>query len=359
MKSLYSFDDVLISPKFSFVRSRKDVDTTINFFGTKLTTPIISSNMDSVTGPLMASAMIKNGAQACLHRFYPTIKANVEDFITGSFYAKPMVSVGLGTNEFERAVALVEAGAEILVIDVAHGAQISVVEQYNRLREKFDDNIRIVVGNFANSSTINDFNQHSAFQLEAVKVGIGNGAACTTRLKTGVGIPQLSAIMDIRSTGLPIIADGGCKTAGDVAKAIAAGASAVMMGRMLAGTDESPGEVMYKHRDPHVLYDSFRLATLQKSNPEHFVKKYRGSASAESYATQGKSSDFKTAEGESYLVPYTGSVVNILNDINGGLRSAMSYVGASTIKEFRANAEFVMCSTLSIGEAGAHGKTQF
>jgi IMP dehydrogenase len=356
MKQLFSFDDVLIEPNFSFVRSRKDVDTSVDLLGQTLQLGVISANMDTVTGPEMAITMLDHGAQACLHRFYSSIDENIKAFQrsralqpTDKLF-KPMVSIGLGGAEYERAYSLIEAGAEIVVIDVAHGAQIAVVEQYNRLRERFGSNIGIIVGNFATGRSILDFNYHSPYPLEAAKVGIGSGAACTTRIKTGVGIPQLSAVIDCVKTEVPVISDGGCKNAGDVVKALAAGAKAVMLGSMLAGTDESPGQVVE-------LYNGVAnpSAILGSQRSEKF-KKYRGSASAESYSVQGKEAKHRAAEGEAFLIPYKGSVKTILQDINGGLRSAMSYVGADNLKDFAEYATFVQCSTLAVGENHAHGK---
>jgi IMP dehydrogenase len=368
VQEMITYDDVLLSPKFSFIRSRKDVDTTINFLGLKLTTPIISSNMDTVTTTAMALSMGSSGAGSCLHRF-ASVEDNVAQFAScilsdAKTYNKPMVSIGISIAEFERGVALVEAGADIIVIDVAHGAQIAVVEQYNRLREKYGSNIGIVVGNFATLDSINSFNAHSPFPLEAIKVGIGNGAACTTRIKTGFGIPQLSAIINCAKSGLPLIGDGGCKSAGDVVKSIAAGASAIMAGRMLAGTSQTP--VFYRSVAGNYFSESEAKKYFSTTYGNVYdalmakvitsVKLYRGSASAMSYEAQGKTSEWRTAEGESYEVPAKGSAVDIISDIHGGLRSGMSYAGASTIDEFRKNVEFVRCSTLSNGEHSAHGK---
>lgn len=352
----FSFDDVLIEPKFSFVRSRKDVDTRTFLAGSTFTTPIVSSNMDTITGAEMARVMLENGAQACLHRFQ-SIDDNVKEFNRSCLInswnldygvgpQKPWVSIGISLDEFERAQALVNAGADTIIIDVAHGANIGVVEQYARLREKYGDNVRIIVGNFASRQSIMDFDYHSPHCLEVVKIGIGNGAACTTRIKTGVGVPQLSAIIDCAHVGLPILADGGCKNSGDIVKAIAAGASAVMAGRLLAGTTETPGDIVYEE-EPYIMSSNY----VSKK-----WKVYRGSASKDSYQVQGKESKWRTPEGESYQVPLKGSAREVLQDVNAGLRSAMSYVGASNISEFRKNAEFVHVSTASIAENGAHGQ---
>lgn len=357
MKELFTFDDVLIVPKFSSIRSRKDVDISVNVGAFPyMNLPIISANMDTVTGSNMAKAMQIADAQAVLHRFC-TIEENVKMFLdskvggTGG-YDVPFVSIGLGRSEIERAEALRDAGAHTFVIDVAHGAQMSVVEQAIELRSILGGHYAIIVGNFATGSSIQEFLFRSATTVDGFKVGIGPGSACTTRIKTGVGYPQLSAIMDVantlKKTGLAVIADGGVRTSGDVAKAIGAGAHMVMLGGMLAGTDESPGEVINKAYP--VSEEPGATSVIKK------VKKYRGSASKESYELQGKDASWRTAEGESFFVPYKGPVKAILQDIEGGLRSAMSYVGASNIREFHEKCEFVRISSSTVVENKPHGK---
>lgn len=340
MKKL-TFDDVLIKPKFSMLRSRKDVDISSPIFrratsSRNLALPVISANMDTVTGKEMALKMAQQGAIGCLHRF-----SSIEDTLTMAGYAKhegqlPMASIGLGTKELDRAAALLAVGVDLFVIDVAHGAQIEVVNQAKNLRELVGNYAHITVGNFATGESIADFLSLSGPVVDCFKVGIGPGSACTTRIKTGVGVPQLSAIQDcamiLRNTDITIIADGGIKTAGDVAKALGAGASSVMVGGMLAGTDETPGEVTNNS------------------------KKYRGSASSESYADQNKQGSHMTAEGESFLVPHKGSVVDILRDIEGGLRSAFTYTGSCDLIEFHKNCSFIEITSNGLQESKAHGK---
>jgi IMP dehydrogenase len=336
MQNQLTFDDVLIAPCFSTVASRREVDLSSHMGSFSLKLPVFSSNMDTVTGATMANVMAKAGACGLLHRFM-SIEENVQELkrVLPNFVG---VSVGLGDQEFERACALVDAGASFLVLDVAHAAQISVVQQSRRLREKYSSNIHISVGTFANSRSINDWLHHGG-EADSLHVGIGPGSACSTRIKTGVGIPQLSALIDCAKSGRPIISNGGCKTPGDIAKAIAAGAHGVILGGMLAGTDEAPGELIEK--DSKVF------------------KKYRGSASLESYEVQNKKAEWRTAEGESMLIPYKGSVNGILQDIEGGLRSSFSYVGARNIEEFKRRAELVTISSAAFAENGAHGKKDY
>lgn len=327
-----TFDDVLISPCFSTVGSRSLVDLTSNLgSGLSLKLPVLSSNMDTVTGFQMANTLHKNGGAGILHRFF-SIEQNVAEFKKCSFAA---VSVGVGDKEFERARALFDAGATVFVVDVAHAAQMVVVEQSRRLREAFGSNAHLLVGTFANSRSINDWLHHGG-EADSFHVGVGPGSACSTRIKTGVGIPQLSALVDCARSRRPIVSNGGCRHPGDIAKALAAGASAVILGGMLAATDEAPGDIV--------------------ENAQGKFKKYRGSASLESYAVQNKLADYRTAEGESMLLPYKGSAEKVLQDIEGGLRSSFTYVGAQNLAEFQRRAELVEISANAMVENGPHGK---
>jgi IMP dehydrogenase len=362
MEEMFTFDDVLIEPQFSEIVSRKDIDLSTESIGPILELPIISANMDTVTGSEMAKAMQNAGAIGCLHRFC-SVEDNVEMFknsFTTHVAHFPLVSIGLGNTELERAEALHSAGAFTFVIDVAHGAQQAVVDQVKALRELFGDECRIIVGNFASSSSVAVFLEKTGSLVNAVKVGVGPGSACTTRIKTGVGYPQLSAIRSIARTPIvrdykiSVIADGGMRTPGDIAKALGAGAHVAMLGGMLAGTDETPGDILEDMK----LIGSEQVGPYIKTKifvTERF-KKYRGSASKESYEAQGKDASWRTAEGESFTVPYKGPVSNVLQDIEGGLRSSLSYVGARNLSEFRDRCRFVKISPSTVLENGAHGK---
>lgn len=362
MNRAITFNDVLIVPKFSMIESRKDVDLSTglklkNGQFLKIQLPIISSNMDTVTDVRMAVTMLQAGAQACLHRFnsiqdnvFALLGSKIETEENGSLI--PFVSVGLGSAELERAIALKKAGAKIFVIDVAHGAQINVVNQTKKLYEIIPDDGAIIVGNFATKESVVDFFQHTGDIISGIKVGIGGGSACSTRIKTGAGYPHFSSIFEISNllygTGVSVIADGGMKTPGDIAKALGAGANFVMLGGMLAGTSESPGELV-----------DIGGTIIRPENPfiQKAFKKYRGSASKESYQVQGKDATWRTPEGESFLVPYKGSVKDVLQDIEGGLRSSFSYVGASNLRDFHAKVEFVEVSSSTVVENQPHGKT--
>lgn len=340
----FTFDDVLIKPQFSFVKSRKDVTLETDVGGLELHLPIFSANMDTISGTEMCKAMNKAGGMGVLHRFW-----SVEDNVKAYLETKAAVSVGLGGAELERAKALIDAGAKFFFIDVAHGASSEVVNQLHKIKAIKD--VWVCVGNFASKESVATFLRVCGpkYTPNAIKVGVGPGSACTTRIKTGVGVPQLSAIIECVEAAYPypVIADGGLRTAGDIAKAIGAGASAVMIGGMLAGTDETPGEIRHESGLPQGCSSDFN---------DKLVKRYRGSASKESYEVQGKDTAWRTAEGESFTVLYKGPVAAVLQDIEGGLRSSFTYVGATTLINFKEKVTFIKISANSVKENGAHGK---
>lgn len=341
-----SFDDILIAPKFSKIVSRKDVNVDTKLCGEKMF-PVISSNMDTITGPEMANAMQNFGGRGCLHRFWSiedNVKALDEAKNNDHLFRIPWVSFGLGKKELERAEALKAYGATTFVLDVAHGASIEVVNQVKSFREILRYAQSLVVGNFATHKSLEDFKQalgNDSYSISAYKIGIGGGSACTTRLVTGCGLPTLASLIDCSKANVSLIADGGIRTSGDVAKALGVkNVKAVMLGGMLAGTTETPsGEII-----------------IQESTDTRYWRKYRGSASQESYEIQDKEATWRTPEGESFLVPAKGPVQEVLQQIDAGLRSAFSYVGAKDLKEFQELAEFVTISSNGVKENGAHGK---
>jgi IMP dehydrogenase len=246
----------------------------------------------------------------------------------------------VGDAGFERSAALVEAGVDIVVIDTAHGHSEGVARAVERLK-KLSNGVQVIAGNVATAEATRALIGSGA---DAVKVGIGPGSICTTRMVAGVGVPQLTAIMDCASGAgdIPVIADGGIKFSGDFAKAIAAGASCAMVGSMIAGTDESPGEV--------ILYQG------------RSFKGYRGMGSlgamargsADRYFQQDAASDKLVPEGIEGQVPYTGSVHAILHQLVGGLRAAMGYTGNATVAEMRRNCEFVKITGSGLRESHVH-----
>lgn len=346
-----TFDDVLIEPGFNTIESRKDVDLSSKLGNIDLELPIISANMDTVTGPAMACSLAGLGAVGCLHRFC-SIEQNVVNAEEAGVN-QTIASIGIGGGELERASALYDAGVRHFCIDVAHGASLAVVKQLEDLKRKYND-VYVIVGNFASVSSLRGFmTRLILYKPDAIKVGVGPGSACTTRIKTGIGFPQLSAVQELSEflrskypyyadvpggeSEIKLIADGGMRTPGDIAKALAAGADFVMLGGMLAGTEQTPGQTITEGYN-------------------HPVRLYRGSASKESYEDQGKDESWRTAEGEAFTVPYKGSVAVVLQDIEGGLRSSLTYVGAQNLEEFRKKANFIRVSGATLRENGAHGK---
>jgi IMP dehydrogenase len=347
-----SFDDVLIIPEYSTIKSRKDVSTVTKMNGITLEVPIISSNMDTITESEMAKAMHMLGAGACLHRFN-TVNENKQ--MHKASPNQTMVSIGVGAAEFDRALALFESGAETFVIDVAHGAAQHVVEQYDNLRAIVKENANIIVGNFATGISIRDFKHQlkSRVMPDAYKIGIGGGSLCTTRVVTGCGLPTFQSILDCRDYADNLIADGGIRNSGDIVKALAAGAKAVMVGSLLSGTEETPGEIVAFEKTGTCL----RHYVNYKEAPENcWHKKYRGSASLESYGVQNKIADHRAAEGEATLVRYKGPVRQVILNLVGGIRSGMSYVGASNLTELRESAKFVRVTDSGKRESRAHAK---
>jgi IMP dehydrogenase len=253
-------------------------------------------------------------------------------------------AIGAGGDFVDRARALVDAGADVLVIDTAHGHSQGVLDATSRVREAFPD-VELIVGNVASRLGAQALVERG---VDAVKVGVGPGSICTTRVVTGVGVPQLTAIFDaVEGAGdVPVIADGGIKYSGDIVKALAAGASSVMMGSMLAGTEESPGEsLLLEGRRFKMIRGMGSLAAMQDG-------------SADRYFQEGEMSPKKLVpEGIEGRVPYKGPVSDVLFQMVGGLRSGMGYVGCATIEELRTESEFVRITAAGLRESHPHDVT--
>ena len=328
-----SFDDVLLIPQYSDIDSRKSLSTS-NQLGDKITLglPIISSPMDTVTEVDMAFAMDTHGGLGIIHR-YNTANDQARLVKKAKLKGVPVVGAAIGvTGDFlERAQALVEEGANVLCIDVAHGHHSMVERAIQSLKSVFGDSLHIMAGNVATGEGARDLANWGA---DSVRVGIGGGSICSTRLVSGHGMPTFQTIMECVTAGcpVPVIADGGIKTSGDIVKALAAGADFVMLGSMLAGTTQSPGQVF--------------------DNGNKKYKVYRGMASSEAQVSwRGKTS---TPEGISTTIPYKGDVNTILGDLRGGIQSGMSYSGARTIRDLQAKAKFIRQTPAGQSESYTH-----
>ena len=341
-----TFDDVLLVPKYSDIEHRSEVVVNTKILpGLELDLPFVAANMDTVTEYNMAFSMAKHGATAVLHR-YMTVEEMLKQielyrsaFKEANLEEKPMI-VSIGVHDDERTQAAFDAGVRNFCIDVAHGHHALVKKCIQGLRAKYKDEIGIIAGNLATYEAARDLLEWGA---DCIKVGIGPGSVCTTRIKTGSGYPQLSAVIAanqarkefMEKTGKEafIIADGGIKVYGDVAKAIAAGADAVMMGSIFSGCKETPGIVWRNER-------------------EEMTKNYRGMASAPAQSDFGI--DEINEEGVALTVKYKGSVRHILPRMVKGLRSGLSYSGSRNIKEFQEKASFVRVTNASIIEGKPH-----
>jgi IMP dehydrogenase len=340
MKYAYTFDDLQIIPKYSEVESRSQCNLTARFTKQyKLGTPLVSSPMDTVTEYNMALAIASHGGVGILHRFMSIEKQSNQ--VRKIKEQEKLVSAAIGaTGDYkERAQELVNAGAIVLLIDVAHGNTKQVRDSITWCKQNLPNYVDVIAGNVATYEGARNLAQWGA---DAIRVGIGNGSLCETRIRTGIGIPQVTALIEsiraVEESGIdvPIIADGGIKMTGDVAKALSLGADSVMIGSLLAGTRESPGEIHRMGMWPN----------------EQLFKKYRGSASAEVKQVHGL--EEKNVEGNSKLIPYKGKVERIISDIGDGVRSAMSYVDATSIEEFQAKSEHVLITQNGLIEAKPH-----
>ena len=338
-----SFDDVNLVPNYTDM-SRSQVSLESKLGPYRFAHPFISANMDTITGMSMAVAMAKTGGLGVLHRFCSP-EDNVKMLLGVSCHGtlrselnNTAVSIGIKDEEIDRAAALYEAGARIICVDIAHGHCKQMGRMLKKLRQNFPEAI-LIAGNVATHAGADYLVSCGA---HAVKVGIGPGGACSTRIKTGCGVPQLTAIMEASKANAAIIADGGIKTPGDAVKAIAAGAHFVMLGSFFAGCDETPGETFYPEGE--------------KTRP---MKCFRGMASREAQEDfMGKMDDWKTAEGVSMTVPYAGSVTDKIADLCGGLRSGMTYCGAANIDSLHRKANFIRITHSGYLEGTPHASSR-
>lgn len=335
----YSFNDVLIAPKYNKVKSRKEVN-----FQTKvsknyqLDIPLIVANMDTACESKMAIAIGLLGGLGVIHRFM-TIEEQVKE-VEKVKQSNLIAAAAIGVKDYEkRAEALEKVGVNILVLDVAHGHSKRTGKTLDYLKEKHPK-IDIMVGNIATKDAAEYFISKKA---DAIKIGIGPGSMCTTRIMAGAGIPQLTAIMDAYEASqgrVPLCADGGMKNSGDIVKAIGAGADCIMSGSFFAGTDESPGEIISINGEKYKEYRGMAsyLATIKKMNLDG--QKFK---------------EVVHVEGEMTKIKYKGPVAPIVNKLLGGLASGMTYVGAKNIESLKGKADFVEISPAGYAESIAHG----
>jgi len=259
---------------------------------------------------------------------------------------RPLVgaAVGVKGDFLERSESLLDAGVDVLVVDIAHGHSENAINTVRNIKKAFPD-CELVAGNIATAQGAEDLIKAG---VDAVKVGVGSGSICITRVITGSGVPQLTAVMDCakigKDHGVPIISDGGTRTSGDATKALAAGASSVMVGSMLGGTDESPGTVLTKNGKRFKVYRG--MASLAASIG-------RKTKETGSFSFDDDLNDY-VAEGVEAMVPYKGTVVDILKQLTGGVRSGLSYCGAHTISQMQDNAEFIKMSRAGFAESQPH-----
>src|SRR4030042_1856152 len=314
-----TYDDISLVPtKISRMRSRMEMNTRTEFLGLEMKLPVLSSPMDTVTGITMAKELSSIGCIGIVNRFDSSLKELLEN--KENTEGIRAVSVSLTTD-----MDTIKKFAErkiIICIDTANANNLAVIKKCEEIKNKLD--AKVIVGNIAHGETLKQLVDAGA---DAVRIGIGGGSVCTTSVQTGIGIGQVSSILDVyfarekNKLKIELIADGGIKSSGDVAKAIAIGADAIILGRMLAGTKETPGEVI-KYND-------------------QLWKKYRGSASF------GVKMKGEFIEGEETMVPYKGPVKNVINAISDGLKSAMSYMNCNTLKELSKVDTFAVLRTSS------------
>lgn len=332
-----TFDDVLIRPARSSVEPREaNVETAIarGFF---LTIPIISAAMDKVTETKMAIALGKLGGLGIIHRSN-TLEEEVRMV---KEVKKAGVRVGAACSAFdlERAIALKKAGADVIAVDSAHGHNMNVVAGARKIKKAIGKT-PLLVGNIATKEAALELVKFA----DGIKVGIGPGSICTTRIVSGVGVPQLSAIMEVVSVakkfGVPVIADGGIRMSGDIAKALGAGASAVMLGNTLAGTDAAPGKMVTVGGKKFKEYRGMgSLAVLKKGKAND---RYLGTSKG------------IVPEGVSALVPYAGTLEDVVSKLVGGIRVSMGYVGAKKLSDFEKKVQFMVVSGASVKENNPH-----
>ena len=338
METGLCYDDVLLVPQYSDIRSRKEVDISTNLGeDIKLELPLVASPMDTVSGETMAKALDKAGTMAIIHR-YNTIEDQVGLVCSVTKDGGRVgAAVGITGDFLERAEALVKYGVSFLCVDVAHGHHVMVKEAIEALKKTVD--IHIMAGNIATRQAYIDL---SSWGADSVRCNVGGGSTCTTRVQTGHGVPGLHTLHECsrlegfwmsKNKRAKIIADGGIRNSGDIVKALAAGADLVMVGSLLAGTTEAPGAIV-------------------ESSAGGEYKEFRGMASKKAqFEWRGKAGSY---EGVSTMIPYKGDVGFVLEDLEKGIRSGLSYSGCKNIGELQESALFIKQTPSGRQESNAH-----
>jgi len=353
MNYALTYDDIQLVPAYSSIKSRQDIKLhTLLSRRYGLLNPIVASPMDTVCEFEMAYKMAEMGGVGCIHRFMSIgeqteLVKRLSNAINSDEYGlierwgvmyddwhaeikqvPIMAAIGVQDEDRARALSLVEAGANVLLIDVAHGHHQNVLDMIHWCRETLPDHIDIIAGNIATAEAAEHLQTYGA---DGLRVGIGGGSLCTTRIKTGFGVPNVTSLEEvIKVAEVPVMADGGIRTSGDMAKALAIGADTIMLGSLLAGTDEAPGQIL--------------------ETPKGLYKRYRGSASLETKVTHGQKA--RNVEGESTTIPYKGGVKFIISGLLDGVKSALSYAGAENLSLY--SPEYVIVTNAGQNEAKPH-----
>ena len=344
IKEALTFDDVTLAPNYSEILP-SEADTTVSLTNNlKLKIPLLSSAMDTVTESKMAIAIAKAGGIGVIHRNLD-IKTQISEIRKVKKYSlKIGAAVGASDKEFIRAKEIINEGVDLIVVDTAHGHTKKVGEIIKYIKKSKKNKIALCAGNIATPEAAKFLIK---LGVDIIKVGIGPGSICTTRLVAGIGVPQLSAILSVRNgiknKKVKIISDGGIKYSGDLAKAFAAGADAVMIGSLFAGTNETPGKLIKKNGK---LFKSFRgmgsVGAMNKGSADRYFQKKQKDASK--YVPEG-------VEG---FVKYKGDVGSIIYKLVGGLKSSMGYLGSKNIIGLRNKPHFVKITKAGFYESMVH-----
>lgn len=356
-----TFDDVLLRPGYSgFDRSDISLQTKLTK-SISLDAPFVSAPMDTVTEAPLAISLAEVGGIGIIHRNL-TIADQI-DHVTKVKQAGHLVGAAVGSSAgYEaRVAALVDAGVDVIVIDSAHGYAVKVIDAVKYVKKNFD--VQVIAGSIATADGAKALIEAGA---DSLRVGMGPGAICSTRIISGMGVPQLSALLEVNEVaskaGVPIIADGGLINSGDMVKALAAGASSLMMGRMFAATEEAPGETV----EMTASQVPSRFQSILDGSKTYVFKTYRGMGSVaamkrgmevsseDEFHGKNYTGDTLIAEGVEGLVPCDGPVDKLVEKLAGGIHSGMYYIGARNLSELWENAEFVQITQASLGESHPH-----